>query len=229
MIDSSRPLLIVHVVYRFDIGGLENGVVNLINRLPESTWRHAVVALTDISSGICATCAAAGRAVRVTAQAAWSPLEGLSAVGSNASSAAAGGGSHAQPGRAGSRGTGVGNWGAGAYPWRAWTRRHGSERHAPPLSMGASGVPTVCVAVRRAVAGFGAVSANARRGSAETGSFSSTTVWIPSDSTQCRARALLSTVVRFAVLRIGWWVPSGGWIRSRTNARWRARSCSRSG
>ena len=50
MIDSSRPLLIAHVVHRFDIGGLENGVVNLINRLPESTWRHAVIALTDVSS-----------------------------------------------------------------------------------------------------------------------------------------------------------------------------------
>lgn len=43
-----RPL-ILHVVYRFDIGGLENGVVNLINRLPESSWRHAVMALTDVS------------------------------------------------------------------------------------------------------------------------------------------------------------------------------------
>ncbi|HVG04112.1 MAG TPA: TIGR03088 family PEP-CTERM/XrtA system glycosyltransferase [Burkholderiaceae bacterium] len=42
-----RPL-IAHVVYRFDVGGLENGVVNLINRLPESSWRHAVVALTDV-------------------------------------------------------------------------------------------------------------------------------------------------------------------------------------
>lgn len=43
-----RPL-IVHVVYRFDIGGLENGVVNLINRLPESSWRHAVLSLTEVS------------------------------------------------------------------------------------------------------------------------------------------------------------------------------------
>jgi sugar transferase (PEP-CTERM/EpsH1 system associated) len=48
MIDNRRPL-IAHVVYRFDIGGLENGVVNLINRLPEASWRHAVVALTDVS------------------------------------------------------------------------------------------------------------------------------------------------------------------------------------
>ena len=50
MIDSNRPPLIAHVVYRFDIGGLENGVVNLINRLPESRWRHAVLALTEVSA-----------------------------------------------------------------------------------------------------------------------------------------------------------------------------------
>jgi sugar transferase (PEP-CTERM/EpsH1 system associated) len=42
------PPLIVHVVYRFATGGLENGVVNLINRLPAQSWRHAVVSLTDV-------------------------------------------------------------------------------------------------------------------------------------------------------------------------------------
>ena len=40
--------LIVHVVYRFDTGGLENGVVNLINQMPPSAYRHAVVALTHV-------------------------------------------------------------------------------------------------------------------------------------------------------------------------------------
>lgn len=44
---DDRPL-IVHVVYRFAVGGLENGIVNLINRLPAERWRHAVVALTDV-------------------------------------------------------------------------------------------------------------------------------------------------------------------------------------
>jgi sugar transferase (PEP-CTERM/EpsH1 system associated) len=47
-VPDPRPL-VVHVVYRFDIGGLENGVVNLINRLPESSWRHAVLSLTEVS------------------------------------------------------------------------------------------------------------------------------------------------------------------------------------
>lgn len=43
-----RPL-VVHVVYRFDVGGLENGIVNLINMLPASRWRHAVIALTEVT------------------------------------------------------------------------------------------------------------------------------------------------------------------------------------
>jgi sugar transferase (PEP-CTERM/EpsH1 system associated) len=43
-----RPL-VMHVVYRFDTGGLENGLVNLINHLPASDYRHMVVALTEIT------------------------------------------------------------------------------------------------------------------------------------------------------------------------------------
>ncbi len=45
---DTRPL-IAHVVFRFAVGGLENGVVNLINRMPRDRWRHAVVALTEVS------------------------------------------------------------------------------------------------------------------------------------------------------------------------------------
>ncbi|NUZ05144.1 TIGR03088 family PEP-CTERM/XrtA system glycosyltransferase [Schlegelella sp. ID0723] len=37
----------MHVVYRFDVGGLENGVVNLINTMPAGAYRHAVLALTE--------------------------------------------------------------------------------------------------------------------------------------------------------------------------------------
>lgn len=43
-----RPL-VVHVVYRFDTGGLENGVVNLINHMPAGAYRHAIVALTEVT------------------------------------------------------------------------------------------------------------------------------------------------------------------------------------
>ena len=46
------------MVYRFAMGGLENGVVNLINRLPAERWRHAIVALTEIDPGFAARIAA---------------------------------------------------------------------------------------------------------------------------------------------------------------------------
>ena len=38
--------LIAHVIFSFDYGGLENGVVNLINGLDADAFRHAIVALT---------------------------------------------------------------------------------------------------------------------------------------------------------------------------------------
>lgn len=39
--------LVAHAVYRFDVGGMENGLVNLINNLPVGFADHAVIALTD--------------------------------------------------------------------------------------------------------------------------------------------------------------------------------------
>ena len=44
----SRPL-VAHVVYRFDTGGLENGLVNLINHMPAERYRHVVIALTQVT------------------------------------------------------------------------------------------------------------------------------------------------------------------------------------
>src|SRR5690606_37966646 len=49
---SALPL-IMHVVYRFSVGGLENGVVNLVNRLPGSEFRHVIVALTTCDEQFC--------------------------------------------------------------------------------------------------------------------------------------------------------------------------------
>lgn len=46
---DDRPPLVMHVLHRFDIGGLENGVVNLINHMPLAAYRHMVVALTDVT------------------------------------------------------------------------------------------------------------------------------------------------------------------------------------
>ncbi len=44
--DDPRPL-IVHVLYRLQVGGLENGVVNLVNQLPAGRFRHAIVCLSE--------------------------------------------------------------------------------------------------------------------------------------------------------------------------------------
>ena len=43
-----RPL-IAHIVFRLDYGGLENGVVNIVNGLPENLFRHTIIALTEAS------------------------------------------------------------------------------------------------------------------------------------------------------------------------------------
>lgn len=46
MLPSSPPL-IAHIIHRLDYGGLENGLVNLINRMPPERYRHAILCLTD--------------------------------------------------------------------------------------------------------------------------------------------------------------------------------------
>src|SRR6266850_733175 len=46
--NQSIPL-VAHVIYRLDVGGLENGLVNLINRIPAQRFRHAIICLTDYS------------------------------------------------------------------------------------------------------------------------------------------------------------------------------------
>ena len=44
---DDQPLLIAHVIFRFGVGGLENGLVNLINSMPASRYRHVIICLTD--------------------------------------------------------------------------------------------------------------------------------------------------------------------------------------
>ncbi|MCB1919112.1 MAG: TIGR03088 family PEP-CTERM/XrtA system glycosyltransferase [Candidatus Competibacteraceae bacterium] len=36
-----------HIIFRLDYGGLENGLVNLINRIPPERYRHVIICLTD--------------------------------------------------------------------------------------------------------------------------------------------------------------------------------------
>lgn len=48
MSEDARPL-VVHVLHHLVMGGMENGLVNLVNRLPESQFRHAIVCVEDHS------------------------------------------------------------------------------------------------------------------------------------------------------------------------------------
>lgn len=50
MAELRQPLLVVHVVHSFGTGGLENGLVNLINRSPADRYSHAIVCLTESGS-----------------------------------------------------------------------------------------------------------------------------------------------------------------------------------
>jgi len=46
---KQKAPLVVHVIFRLDVGGLENGLINLINRIPAERFRHAIISLTDYS------------------------------------------------------------------------------------------------------------------------------------------------------------------------------------
>lgn len=44
---ASRRPLVAHVIYRLGVGGLENGLINLINRMPAERYRHLIVCIDD--------------------------------------------------------------------------------------------------------------------------------------------------------------------------------------
>ena len=50
---DDRPPLITHIIHRLDYGGLENGLVNLINRMPPERYRHTIICLTDYNPEFC--------------------------------------------------------------------------------------------------------------------------------------------------------------------------------
>jgi len=41
--------LITHIIHRLNVGGLENGLVNLINNMPADRYSHAIICMTDYS------------------------------------------------------------------------------------------------------------------------------------------------------------------------------------
>ncbi len=46
---AEQPILIAHVIHHLMIGGLENGLVNLINHIPSEKYRHAIICIEDYS------------------------------------------------------------------------------------------------------------------------------------------------------------------------------------
>ena len=44
--DRPRPPLVAHIIYALGTGGLENGLVNIINRSPPGRYCHAIICLT---------------------------------------------------------------------------------------------------------------------------------------------------------------------------------------
>lgn len=43
----ASPPLIAHVIHRLDVGGMENGLVNLLNQMPANAYHHAIICMTD--------------------------------------------------------------------------------------------------------------------------------------------------------------------------------------
>jgi len=47
MNNEPLPPLVVHVIFALGTGGLENGLINLINHMPVNRYRHAIICLTE--------------------------------------------------------------------------------------------------------------------------------------------------------------------------------------
>ncbi len=46
---AAKPL-IAHIIHRLDVGGLENGLINLINNMSESKYRHVIICMTEYTN-----------------------------------------------------------------------------------------------------------------------------------------------------------------------------------
>jgi len=47
VLGGEQAPLVVHIIYALKSGGLENGLVNIINRTPRQRYRHAIICLTE--------------------------------------------------------------------------------------------------------------------------------------------------------------------------------------
>lgn len=50
----NKPCHVVHLVYRFATGGLENVIVQLVNGLPAAEFRHTIVAISEVDPAFAA-------------------------------------------------------------------------------------------------------------------------------------------------------------------------------
>jgi sugar transferase (PEP-CTERM/EpsH1 system associated) len=48
-VETREAPLIVHVIHALGVGGLENGLVNLVNHMPAGRYRHAIVCMTHFT------------------------------------------------------------------------------------------------------------------------------------------------------------------------------------
>ena len=46
---TREPPLVLHVIHHLVMGGMENGLVNLVNRMPSERYRHAIACVEDYS------------------------------------------------------------------------------------------------------------------------------------------------------------------------------------
>src|SRR3954471_2697544 len=50
MNSTAPPRLVAHLIHKLDVGGLENGLVNLIRHMPPERYRHAIICMTGYSA-----------------------------------------------------------------------------------------------------------------------------------------------------------------------------------
>ena len=190
------PPLIVHVVYRLAVGGLENGVVNLINRLPRAILApHGRVA-DRRRRRLRRAHLPRRRALHRAAQGSGSRGPALPEAVALLRELEAGHRAHAQSRRARSRAAGLGRRRPGARPRRARPRRRRPRRLERALPAGAAPVPSLRDALRGAVARSRTLPARARRRAGRRGSSRSTTASTPRAFVPRRADAPRSTAAR---------------------------------
>ena len=47
LMNFEKNPIILHIIHRLGVGGLENGLVNLINHMPPDRYSHVIACLTE--------------------------------------------------------------------------------------------------------------------------------------------------------------------------------------